>query len=181
MSDPVGNAKSLEAVVGIFDDAEAALRAARELDGTGFELHRVSKKDPDAEKELPEIWYDHVEKLSEEDVSLGVLKGSLIGTGSGLLFIGVPGLNIAAPIAGALVGAWIGAIAGIDETERGIKLPDLLDYNKQLAAGKSFVVITADENKRIELAAKLEQLGAVEVNQHPPVQEASFHQPKLLE
>lgn len=171
------NKEKVEAVVGVFDDTATANRAASELQNSDVELHRVSLKDPTAQNKMPEIFYDKVDEVAENDVARGALKGGAIGAGSGLLFIGVPGLNIAAPIVGFLAGAWIGGIAGIDEAWRAVRLPDPVDYYKMLAEGKSFVVIAADEPERIKFAAELEKLGATEIHQHPPVLEASFHKP----
>jgi hypothetical protein len=165
----------LEAVVAVFDNSESANRAARQLRDSEIDIHRVSRKDPTAENELPELFYDKIEEVGEDDIVRGVLRGGAIGAGSGLLFIGVPGLNVAAPIGGALAGAWIGAIAGIDEASRAVELPNPSDYRKLLGEGKSFVVIAADEPTRIKCAIELTNLGASEVHQHPPVREAAFH------
>jgi hypothetical protein len=169
--------QKLEAVVGVFRDLSLANRAVTQLRGSDIELHRVSRKDPTAKDEMPEIYYDTVNEVRDDDIVRGVVKGGAIGAGSGLLFIGVPGFNVAAPIFGALAGAWIGALAGIDEAWRGVELPDPIDYSRLLAEGKSFVVISADQATRIKYAAELEKLGATEVHQHPPVLEASFHKP----
>ena len=121
---------------------------------------------------MPDIVYDDIEDLDMADTTKGMLTGGAIGAGSGLLLIGIPGLNIAAPIIGGIVGAWIGGIAGIDEAVRGIELPDQDDYKRMLAQGKSFVVIAGDEATRIEYGNKMQKLGALEVHQHPPVLQA---------
>lgn len=177
MADNNTGDQRLEAVVGVFDDASLANRAASQLQESAGELHRVSRKDPSAENEMPDIFYDKVDHVTADDVMHGAMKGGAIGAGSGLLFIGVPGLNVAAPIFGALAGAWIGGIAGINEAWRAVELPNPVDYSKLLSKGKSFVVIAADEQTRIKCASELKKMGATEVNQHPPVLEGSFHTP----
>ncbi len=167
--------EAIEAVVGVFQDSEAASRAATEMRRQNVPLHRVSQRDASAEHEMPAIIYDEVEEVSGADVTGGILKGGAIGAGSGLLLIAVPGLNIAAPIFGAIAGAWIGGVASIDEAVRGIGLPALETYQQLLAEGRSFVVIAANESLRLEYAKQLENLGAIQVHQHPPALEASFH------
>ncbi len=180
MNVQTNDAKKMEVVVGVFEDAATASRAARQLNGPEVELQRVCRNDPTADQEIGEIYYDRVDHVSETDVARGALTGGAIGAGSGLLFIGVPGLNIAAPIVGALAGAWIGAVAGIDEAWRGVQLPEPSEYAQLLSEGKSFVVIAGDQAERMKYAAKLQELGAVNIHQHPPVLEASLHQPKTV-
>ncbi len=165
----------IEAVVGLFQDAESANRATTEMRLQNVEFQHVSENALNAANQMPEIVYDPVENVKTNDVMGGILKGGAIGAGSGLLFIGVPVLNIAAPITGAIAGGWIGGVAAIDEAIRGIELPDQQTYQQLLAEGKSLVVIFANESDRMEYAKQLKILGAIEVNQHPPVLEASFH------
>ena len=168
----------IEAVVGVFQDAKSANRATAEMRRQNVAFQRVSRRDPTASNQMPEIVYDQVEDVEDTDVMGGILKGGAIGAGSGLLFIGVPGLNIAAPIFGSIAGGWIGGVAAVDEAIRGIELPDLESYRKLLAEGKSFVVVSGKESERLEYAKQLERLGATKVHQHPPVLEASFHHRK---
>lgn len=159
----------VEAVVGVFDSSDDASRVAASLRGPDVAVQRVSRQDMSVPNEVPALYYDEVEAVEDSDINHGMLKGAAIGAGSGLLFLAVPGLNIAAPIAGALAGAFIGGVAGVDETKRAIDLPNEIDYQKMLADGKSFVVIGGDEKTRMEAANNMKNLGAVATFQHPPV------------
>ena len=152
-----------------FKTHEDASRVAASLRGPDLQLQKVSRRDAAAADELPEIVYDDIDDLSSDNVAKGTLVGGAIGAGSGLFFLGIPGLNIAAPIAGMLAGAWIGAVSGIDETMRGIDLPTQQEYQQMLAEGKSFLVITGSESERIRFGNKMNELGAEMVHQHPPV------------
>ena len=89
----------------------------------------------------------------------------------------IPGFNIAAPIAGALAGAWIGGVAAIDETDRRIQLPDRTTYQKMLNDGKALIVICGDRKTRQEYEWKFDELGATTVFQHPPIYDAGFTEP----
>jgi hypothetical protein len=171
-TDTPGMEKQVEKVVGLFDTPEDASRVAASLRRPELSVQRVSRVDPTAPDQMPKLIFDPIAEIDGDSPSSGILRGGAIGAGSGLLFLGVPGLNVAAPIAGALVGAWIGGIAGIDEANRSIELPDENDYRSMLAAGKSFVVIAGDETTRIEIEKQMTELGAVAVYQHPPVLQA---------
>lgn len=167
--EPVVENEKLEVVVGVFSTHEDASRVAASLRGPEMTVRKISRVDPATPDSMPEIAYDEIEEIGGENVASGALLGGAIGAGSGLLLLAVPVLNIAAPIAGALAGAWIGAVAGIDEANRAIELPNQEDYRRMLADGKSFVVIAGDEAKRKELGIKLGELGAEDVHQHPPI------------
>lgn len=161
--------KPFEVVIGVFETHEDASRVAASLRGPDVQVRKVSRNDPAAPDQLPEIVYEDLDQVQGHNVAKGTMLGGAIGFGSGLIFLAVPGLNVAAPIAGGLVGAWIGGVAGIDEAKRGVELPNAEDYRQMLAAGKSFVVIAGDESTRAEYGKKMAELGAEEVHQHPPI------------
>lgn len=161
--------ETIEVVIGIFPSHEAASRVAASLRGPDLKLQRVSRTDPAAPSDMPQIVYDEIEDVSTDELTKGALLGGAIGASSGLLLLGIPGLNIAAPVMGALAGAWIGAVAGVDESIRGIQLPNQDDYQKMLQEGKSFVVIAGDPSIRSEYGKKMAELGAEEIHQHPPI------------
>ncbi len=167
--EPSANQDKLEVVVGVFSTHEDASRVAASLRGPDLKVQKISRADPAAPNAMPEIVYDEIDEIDNESITNGALLGGAIGAGSGLLLLAVPVLNIAAPIAGALAGAWIGAVAGIDEANRAIELPNQEDYRRMLAEGKSFVVVAGEEAKRKEFGIKMGELGAEEIHQHPPI------------
>ena len=163
---------SIEAVVGIFVGQAEASHAAASISDPEIHMHRVSRRNPSATNEMPEIVYDPIEAIPVSTVTKGVLKGGAIGAGSGLLLLGVPVLNVLAPIGAALAGAFIGGVAGADEANRGIELPNLEDYQRKLAEGRSIIVITGTEAQRMRVETLMRELGALETHQHPPVLQA---------
>jgi len=165
----IDEGQNVEAVIGIFETPEDANRAAASMRGPEMELQRVSRRNPTATDEMPNVVYDSIEEVSNNNVAKGVLQGGAIGAGSGLLLLGVPVLNLLAPFAGALAGAFIGGVAGIDEANRGIELPNQEDYRRMIAEGKSIIVINGTESERIKLENQMKGLGAIETHQHPPV------------
>jgi hypothetical protein len=169
--DTIDNGETIEAVVGVFADQTEASRVAASIRTPDLDLQRVSRRNPTATDAMPDLVYDQIEEVSSLDVAAGVVQGGAIGAGSGLLLLGVPVINVFAPIAGALAGAFIGGVAGVDEAKRGIRLPNLEDYQRKLAAGKSIIVISGDEATRQECENKMNELGAEETFQHPPVQQ----------
>lgn len=167
-----GGSQKIEAVVGIFKNPEEASRVAASIRSPELSVQRVSRRNPAADNEMPNIVYDDIEQLSASNITKGVVQGGAIGAGSGLLLMGVPILNVLAPVAGGLAGAFIGGVAGVDEANRGIRLPGSEDYQRKLAQGKSIVVISGDESTRLECENKMKALGAEETFQHPPVLQA---------
>ncbi|MEL7499923.1 MAG: hypothetical protein AAFN77_20135 [Planctomycetota bacterium] len=161
--------KNLEVVIGVFSTPEDASRVSASLRGPEMRIQRVSRRDPVANNEMPQIVYDDIESIDSNNVANGAMLGGAIGVGSGLLLFAIPGLNVAAPIVAGLAGAWIGGVAAVDEANRGVELPNQAGYQKMLAAGKSFVVIAGDEVQRSEFAIRMSELGAEEIFQHPPV------------
>lgn len=162
----------LEAVVGVFETADDASRAAASVRGPDLQVRRVSRNNESMDDEIPEIVYEDIDDIDSQKTTEGVIKGGAIGVGSGLLLMGIPGLNIAAPIAAGLAGAWIGGVVAIDETNRGIELPNRDDYRQMLADGKSFVVVVGSEQQRQRHEQTMLELGALETHQHPPVGQA---------
>lgn len=163
------NQEKLEVVVAVFDDHVDASRAAASLRGPGLKIQKISLKDQTTPSQMPDIVYEDINEVTDGSASQGAIIGGAIGAGSGLVFLGVPGLNVAAPIVGFLAGAWIGSIAGIAEADRALEVPDSDAYKRMLAEGKSFVVIGGNESLRWEYEQKLDELGAEAVFQHPPL------------
>lgn len=168
----IEDAESIGAVVAVFNSTEDVSRVAASVRNPDIKLQRVSRSDPTSTDELPTLIYDDIEEVSPNSIAVGMLKGGAIGVGSGLLLLGVPILNVAAPFAAGIAGAFIGSVAGVDEAKRGIELPNQDDYRQMLADGKSFIVISGDEAARIRYANQMRSLGAVETYQHPPVLQA---------
>lgn len=166
-----------EVVVGVFDDVAAASRASASLRGAEVKIQRVSRSAQAESDEMPEIHYEEIEEGEGDELVDGLRKGGMIGAGSGLIFLGIPGVNVIAPFVGSIVGAWIGAVAGVAEANQAKDLPNPEDYEKMLNDGKSVIVIAGDEKTRIDYAAKLKNLGASSVHQHPPVGRV-FHSPE---
>ena len=160
--EPETNQEKLEVVIGVFGNHQDASRVAASLRGPETKLQKISRRDPASPDQLPEIVYENIEEIGSDDIASGALLGGAIGAGSGLLLMALPaatvGLAIAAPFAAGLAGAWIGAVAGVDEANRGIELPNQDDYQRLLADGKSFVVIAGDEAKRSQCGIEMNSI-----------------------
>lgn len=157
----------IEVAVGVFDSQDQVNKAAIALRANGLNVQRVSLGEG-MPSEMPDIVYDDVEEISPQAVAKGAISGGAIGVGSGLLLMGVPVINVLAPIAAGLAGAWIGAIAGADETNRAVELPGQAEYRELLAKGKSFLVAAGTEKERLQYAIVMKKQGALEIHQHPP-------------
>lgn len=160
----------IEVAVGVFDSQDQVNTAAVALRQAGLNVQRVSQG-KGMSSEMPDIVYEDVEEISSGAVAKGAISGGAIGVGSGLLLLGVPVLNVLAPVAAGLAGAWIGAIAGADETNRAVELPGQDEYRALLAKGKSFLVAAGSEKERLQYANVMKEHGALEVHQHPPTRQ----------
>lgn len=161
--------EEIEAVVAVFDSPEDASRVAASIRSPELQMQRVSRQDGLADDEMPNVIYENFDENDPDEISRGMVTGGAIGAGSGLLFLGIPILNVVAPVAGGIVGAWIGAVAGAADAHRADQLPDKERYQQMLKEGKSFVVISGNESERIEYEAKLRELGVTQTFQHPPI------------
>jgi hypothetical protein len=168
---PTVEESALEVVVGVFESQDQVNFAATALKNDDLKFHRISQGKGMTD-EMPNIVYEDVEEISAGAVAQGAISGGAIGVGSGLLLLGVPVLNVLAPVAAGLAGAWIGAVAGADEANRAIELPGQDEYRRLLAEGKSFLIVSGSEQQRIQFANEMQKHGALEVHQHPPTREA---------
>ncbi len=161
------------ALVAVFSSRTTAGSAVRSLDNVGLAFAEISSEPIATNDEqisaLQEMFYSTTHLVDSSDVIDGIAKGAAIGAATGLLFVAVPVVGLVAPLGGALGGALIGGMAGIDESMREAKLPDLENYRQMLGAGKGLVVIPGDESFRCKVENELRILGAEEVYQHPPV------------
>ena len=168
------DAESLEVVIGVFSSAEKLNRVAESMGQPDLQYLRLSHDDPTAADEVPDIVEERIENITVTDVEKGVMTGGVIGLSAGLL-AAIPaigsGLALAAPLAGFFAGAWIGGVAGADEANRGVELPNIEDYQRMIDNGKSLLMIMGDERERMELAVAMKNEGAEETFQHPPVQQ----------
>jgi hypothetical protein len=169
----------LEAVVAVFSDSDQAEAAVRELGPLGLEFDAVPQHIPDHPapheeraavlQHLSEVFFEPSREIKSSDVAGGASKGAAIGALAGALLVALPGIGLGVVVGGALGGAFIGGIAAIDEVDRAIHLPTLADYRAMLRAGKSLVVVYAQEAKRVEIENQLKLAGADQTYQHPPV------------
>ncbi len=174
---------SVEAIVAVFSSPKAAALAVRSLDREGLEFAEISPDSSPSNDQLVsslrELFYSKTNAVGPPDVADGIAKGAAIGAATGLLFIAIPVVGLAVPIGGFLVGALIGGMAGIDESAREARLPNLDDYRRMLGTGKGLVVIPGDEAFRTRLQYELELLGAESIHQHPPIAQM-FRHPETL-
>ena len=167
----------LRAVVGVFEDSETARAAAELLRSHGLEFESVplpfttstNKKTRQVLRHLSKVFYDPSDHITGSDVAAGATKGAAIGAAAGIVLVAVPGIGLAAVVGGVLGGAFIGGIAAIDEGDRSISLPTVVQYRKMLRNGEGLIIVYGDEATRIEAENQLKSAGASHTFQHPPV------------
>ena len=145
------------AVVAVYDTHDAAETAIRELQKSGFDMHKLSIVGKDYQTEQEVVGYyntgDRMKSWGKTGAFWGGLWGLMFGSGF-FLIPGIGPLLAAGPLVGWIIGALEGAavVGGLSAVGAGlysIGIPkdSIIEYETQIKAGK-FVVIahgTPDE------------------------------------
>jgi hypothetical protein len=157
-------------VLGVFDSADQAERAADELQKKGFDRREISivAKESSARGGGD----DRDETTMRSSVSGGVATGGAIGGAAGLLAgvgaLAIPGIGplvAAGPIAAALSGAVTGGIAG-GLIDWGIPEESGRRYEQRVKEGKIVTAVKSDDDKVEDAADTLRRNGAYDVETH---------------
>jgi hypothetical protein len=156
-----------DCVVGVFDSVLEAQSAVKKLHATGWGAH-VSLITRGRESELdataPLTQGDQMEKSA----AIGAAAGSALGVLAGSALLIVPGIGpvvfagaMASGITGGLVGGIVGAMSGW-----GVKEDHAPEYENDLKAGKSIVMVGGDPRKLAEAKSILDDTMAERVTLH---------------
>lgn len=157
-------------VLGVFDSADQAERAADELQKRGFDRREISivAKESSARGGGD----DRDETTMRSNISGGVATGGAIGGAAGLLAgvgaLAIPGIGplvAAGPIAAALSGAVTGGIAG-GLIDWGIPEESGRRYEQRVKEGKIVTAVKSDDDKVEDAADILRRNGAYDVETH---------------
>jgi hypothetical protein len=162
----------IKTVVGSFDNADDADRAARDLQSLGFPeadinlvISNVSQGD--AETDLP-IMGDGTGPVARGAVAGGVLGGAA-GLAASLVGLAIPGIGpilTAGPLIATLAAAGAGAVAGgvIGRlTDLGVEKKDVALYAEAVRRGGTLVTLRTDESRADEASAVLRSAGAIDI------------------
>ncbi|GIJ50557.1 hypothetical protein Val02_74430 [Virgisporangium aliadipatigenens] len=149
-TEPVG--ADDRAVIGVFDDIDAAQAAVERLFGAGFPIDRISIVSRDLQSETRINGYVTTGDIAGPAAATGAWVGGVFGlmAGSALLFIpGAGPLVVLGPLAaaaigaahGALLGGGVGAVLGHFVAKEHIP-----KYERLVRAGKHLVVVHGGEN-----------------------------------
>lgn len=157
-------------VLGVFDSAEQAERAAGELQRRGFDRKEISIVAKESSTRGGSD--DRGETTMGSQISGGVATGGAIGGAAGLLAgvgaLAIPGIGplvAAGPIAAALSGAVTGGIAG-GLIDWGIPEESGRRYEQRIKEGKIVTAVKSDDDKVEDAADILRQNGAYDVETH---------------
>ncbi len=157
----------MTAVVGVFDEREAAIAAEELLDAAGFGARiAVARALPDDAPGPPRL-ERRGERMLRGAVKWGIL-GSLLVEGPSLVaVIAFPlDLNVKVLVAatmwkfGAAFGSWIGAMAA---TEEGLDDEVAAEYEHHLACGRSLIAVDVPARLRPGVRGALLESGALGV------------------
>ena len=162
----------IKTVVGSFDTAGEADRAARDLRQAGFlesDINVVINNAQHGEEE------SHATDTRTGAATKGAVAGGVVGgvaaVAASLAGLAIPGIGpilAAGPIVAALAGAGAGAVAGglIGAlTEAGVDKNQAELYAESVRRGGSLVYLRTDESRAEEASRILRAAGAVDINQ----------------
>lgn len=149
-------------ILGVFDSAESARRALHELRDSGMHLHDTSL--------VAQGEHGSDEKLNApEGALLGAAWGGLVG----LVALAIPGIGpfiaggaVAAALTGAAAGAVVGGISGALMHSNNLREEDARRYEGHVQAGKTLVVVKADEADAVGVRRILAHDGAHSVREN---------------
>lgn len=148
-------------ILGVFDSADAARHALGELNSSGLHLHDTSLV----------AQGDHGDdKLNAPE---GALLGAAWGGFVGLVALAIPGIGpfiaggaIAAALTGAAAGAVVGGLGGALIHSNNLREEDAKRYEEQVQAGKTLLVVKAEEADALEVRRILAQDGANSIREN---------------
>jgi hypothetical protein len=167
---PVGNDD--KAIIGVFDDFDAAQGAVEQLGAAGFPVDRISIIGKDLQSETRITGYITLGDIAGPSAATGAWVGGLLGLLAGSAFLFIPGagpLIVLGPLAGAaigagqgvLVGGAVGAVLG-----QFVSRKHLPKYEELVRAGKYLLVVYGTEEDMAQAHTVLTDAGGTDVQRH---------------
>lgn len=148
-------------ILGVFSSSDTARRALDELKSSGLHLHDTSL--------LAQGEHGHETLNAPEGALLGAAWGGLVG----LAALAIPGIGpfvaggaIAAALTGAATGAVVGGIGGALMHSNNLSEEDAKRYESHAQAGKTLVIVKADETDALEVRRILAHDGADSIREN---------------
>jgi hypothetical protein len=167
---PVGNDD--KAIIGVFDDFDAAQAAVERLAAAGFPVDRISIIGKDLQSETRISGYVTLGDIAGPSVATGAWVGGLFGLLAGSAFLFIPGagaLIVLGPLAGAAIGAGQGAlVGGAVGAVLGhfVSRKHLPKYEELVRAGKYLLVVYGTEDEVARAQTLLAEAGSTEIQRH---------------
>jgi hypothetical protein len=167
---PVGNDD--KAIIGVFDDFDAAQAAVERLAAAGFPVDRISIIGKDLQSETRISGYVTLGDIAGPSAATGAWVGGLFGLLAGSAFLFIPGagpLIVLGPLAGAAIGAGQGAlVGGAVGAVLGhfVSRKHLPKYEELVRAGKYLLVVYGTEEEVARAQTLLTEAGSTDVQRH---------------
>ena len=159
-------------VVGLFDDANDAHGAVKDLMAAGYTKDAISLVATDPKGEYQKYQVDAEGNLAGEGAASGLTSGAVVGgllgllIGSGAILFPPAGLLVAGPVAGLLAGAAAGAATGgVLGGLIGLGIPKehAETYAEGVRRGGTLVTVTVAEGETDRVRDLLDRDGAVDI------------------
>jgi hypothetical protein len=160
------------AVIGVFDDIDAAQSAVERLAAAGFPVDRISIVGKDLQSETRLNGFVTTGDIAGPSAATGAWVGGLFGLLAGSAFLFVPGagpLVVLGPLAAAAVGAGQGAlIGGAVGAVLGhfVARKHLPKYEQLVRAGSYLLIVHGTEDDVTRAQKILTEAGSADVQRH---------------
>jgi hypothetical protein len=167
---PVGNDD--KAIIGVFDNVDAAQAAVERLAAAGFPVDRISIVGKDLQSETRISGYVTLGDIAGPSAAGGAWVGGLFGLLAGSAFLFIPGagpLIVLGPLAGAAIGAGQGAlVGGAVGAVLGhfVSRKHLPKYEELVRAGKYLLVVHGTEKEVARAQTLLTEAGSTDIQRH---------------
>jgi hypothetical protein len=161
-----------KAIIGVFDDFDAAQGAVERLAAAGFPIDRISIIGKDLQSETRISGYVTLGDIAGPSAATGAWVGGLFGLLAGSAFLFIPGagpLIVLGPLAGAAIGAGQGAlVGGAVGAVLGhfVARKHLPKYEDLVQAGKYLLVVHGTEEEVARAQTLLTEAGSTDIRRH---------------
>ena len=162
----------MKTIVGLFDQATQADKAARDLAGIGIVRSDISiVASNETQQHAAHTTAPHAADVVTHDAVVGAEVGAAAGFLIGLTALAIPGLGwiagagwLMGTLYGAGTGAVIGGIVG-GLTMVGVPREDAELYNEGVKRGGTLIAVKSPDDRAAQVAEILSSDGAVDINE----------------
>ena len=160
------------AFVTVFEDIDSSQQVIKELHDTGFPLGRIELVTWDMQEEAPEVTTPKNHETTASSFVGNAAKWGGVGAAAGAVgavITAFPGFGLGMIVAGGLVGAMFGGIAGLEHAveDDSVNLPSIDEYEDLVREGNCLVVVLGDHDDAMRAKEIVDKIPSIHSHIHP--------------